>query len=106
MVRRLVTLVTLSLLTSAASRFGAQKPLQHHRLNGKKPSVYIELVKSGEAKSLDACTATITATPLNSIEWRDVSKAPNLLRVMILLRCNQVVPATDTPAAAGITHGQ
>jgi hypothetical protein len=44
--------------------------------------------------------------PLNSIEWGDVSKALNRLRVMILLRCNQVVPATDTPAAAGITHGQ
>jgi hypothetical protein len=43
--------------------------------------------------------------PVESIRVERCFKAPNGLGVS-LLRYNQVVPATDTPAAAGITHGQ
>jgi hypothetical protein len=53
MLRRFLTPVSLFLFVSSPDSFGVQTPLRDHRLNRKKPGVYIELVKIGKAESLN-----------------------------------------------------
>jgi len=66
-------LVSLFLFASSPDRFGVQKPLQDHRLNRKKPGVYIEFVKIGKAESLDGLDKIQEYVWLklhNNTEWK------------------------------------